>query len=541
MLLLVGAFAACSNDDNTGGGSPSVAAPSGVIVQQLADTQVRVLWNDNSDNETGFSVWIRSAADANDRKEAGSVAADVTECVIEEGLEAGGSYYFGVQAKAASSTGDSRIIYTRDPYKLQSMADMPSVTISDDVISTSACIAVSYTVSKGNRSESDLLYGLCWTDGNASPTYVDTKQLGPKLPATNGAMFQVIPNTLLEYGKTYKIRAFVRTSLATYYSKEITASLGTAPEAIKLNWTKLSKSTLPAEIELYETTDKLNGRNFHAWYAVADLSKGNVGVRVTNPSKASNIKTQAASFGSDCYVMTNAGFFYSGHIGMIVVDGKPAGQFTTVRGSLKSDDAEYDVVYNVTRGMFGVNASGQPAVYWAATNPSSATHHYFDRPLPSVAGRDKYGPVTGDFPTTEIAWNPQNAVQAGPVLLKDGKCPFDFTLSAKGTTDNYYLSNYEIMPYDIFGTTSLADRTAVGYLADGRVVLFVCDGRITASQGAKLTELAQVMKGIGCVDAVNLDGGGSTGMVIGGEYINYTSGTNDGTRPVYSAIGFFRK
>ncbi len=48
--------------------------------------------------------------------------------------------------------------------------------------------------------------------------------------------------------------------------------------------------------------------------------------------------------------------------------------------------------------------------------------------------------------------------------------------------------------YDIFGANVTPDRTAIGYREDGKVVIFICDGRITASGGATLTELAQIMK-----------------------------------------------
>lgn len=123
------------------------------------------------------------------------------------------------------------------------------------------------------------------------------------------------------------------------------------------------------------------------------------------------------------------------------------------------------------------------------------------------------------------------------MLLKDGKCPFDFTETPKGA--DYYLSNYEIMPYDIFGVGVSPDRTAVGSTADGRIVLFVCDGRIESSRGATLTELAAIMKGLGCTDAVNFDGGGSTGMVIDGKHLNDT--TAEASRAVVSTAGFFKK
>lgn len=56
-----------------------------------------------------------------------------------------------------------------------------------------------------------------------------------------------------------------------------------------------------------------------------------------------------------------------------------------------------------------------------------------------------------------------------------------------------------------------APRTAVGIKEDGRVIFYVIDGRQTGySYGVKKETLAKRLKELGCVDAINLDGGGST-------------------------------
>ncbi len=63
------------------------------------------------------------------------------------------------------------------------------------------------------------------------------------------------------------------------------------------------------------------------------------------------------------------------------------------------------------------------------------------------------------------------------------------------------------------GTTE-QPRTAVGVKADGSVVLVEVDGRGKGnSDGIGLLDLALYMKSIGCVTAINLDGGGSSVMV----------------------------
>ncbi len=62
-----------------------------------------------------------------------------------------------------------------------------------------------------------------------------------------------------------------------------------------------------------------------------------------------------------------------------------------------------------------------------------------------------------------------------------------------------------------------APRTAVGITEDGRVIFYVLDGRQKPySYGAKVETLAKRMKELGCVDAINLDGGGSS--IISGVY-----------------------
>ena len=53
-------------------------------------------------------------------------------------------------------------------------------------------------------------------------------------------------------------------------------------------------------------------------------------------------------------------------------------------------------------------------------------------------------------------------------------------------------------------------RTAVGITADGRVIFYCVDGRQTSSGGLRIDQLSHEMKELGCVIAMNLDGGGST-------------------------------
>lgn len=89
------------------------------------------------------------------------------------------------------------------------------------------------------------------------------------------------------------------------------------------------------------------------------------------------------------------------------------------------------------------------------------------------------------------------------------------------------------------------NRTAIGLKPDGTIILVVADGRSRQNaDGLSLPELTHVMRWLGCCDAANLDGGGSSTMYIAGSgtngIVNHPSdnGRFDpfGQRPVANAI-----
>jgi exopolysaccharide biosynthesis protein len=62
-------------------------------------------------------------------------------------------------------------------------------------------------------------------------------------------------------------------------------------------------------------------------------------------------------------------------------------------------------------------------------------------------------------------------------------------------------------------------RAALGITAE-RLIALVCDGRSEEDAGLTLAELATLMASLGCLRAINLDGGGSTSLVLDGRLVN---------------------
>ena len=122
----------------------------------------------------------------------------------------------------------------------------------------------------------------------------------------------------------------------------------------------------------------------------------------------------------------------------------------------------------------------------------------------SVLGKLQVGDrVKVDVNTVPEWEGVSHIISGGPYLLKDGNVFIDV--------------KEEKLP----AITGRNPRTAIGYTADNNLVMVIVDGREKASVGMTLRELAAFMKSIGCYEAINLDGGGSSVLYIDGQIMNY--------------------
>jgi len=88
-----------------------------------------------------------------------------------------------------------------------------------------------------------------------------------------------------------------------------------------------------------------------------------------------------------------------------------------------------------------------------------------------------------------------NEIGGGPMLVQGGKVAVD--AQEEGFKADFLVRH---------------PRTAIGRTADNDVWIATVDGRQGCSRGATLDEMAGIMVRLGCVDAINLDGGGSTAL-----------------------------
>lgn len=125
--------------------------------------------------------------------------------------------------------------------------------------------------------------------------------------------------------------------------------------------------------------------------------------------------------------------------------------------------------------------------------------------------------------TTGFDWEKlDNAIGGGPLLIRNGEIYVDS----------------ESEGFDKAFSDARHPRTAVGRTTEGDLLFVAIDGRQKMSVGATLQEEAQILKNLGCRDAINLDGGGSTCMNIFGLNMSRPS-DKGGERPVANGIVFY--
>jgi hypothetical protein len=112
-----------------------------------------------------------------------------------------------------------------------------------------------------------------------------------------------------------------------------------------------------------------------------------------------------------------------------------------------------------------------------------------------------------------------DAIGGGPVIVRDGQA---------------------VVGDEEFDSSQLSPRnprTAVGQLADGRIVLVAVDGRSRSSRGVRIWDLARELVRQGALTAMALDAGGSTTIAFDGTVLNTPSDGSE--RPVANALMVF--
>lgn len=285
----------------------------------------------------------------------------------------------------------------------------------------------------------------------------------------------------------------------------------------QLDWKRVDTGfgQLPASVQVYKTTDSLNGRPFIAYCVVASLKDRKLEF-TTQVSKGKRYTpTQFYEQEEKPLLVMNGTFFSfatNQNLNTVIKDGimeaynQPALQ---QKGT--------DSFYYPTRSAIGITYSRRADVAWLFTDTAQPFPYAFQE-KPVLAKGTNPDPSFTDLQTLDQWrwWKMHTAIGGGPVLVKDGLV---------------HVTNEEEQMF-VKGENDRHPRTAMGYTRKRQLIILAIQGRFPGvAEGATLAEEAKILADLGCVEALNLDGGGSSCVLVNGKETIQPS-DKGGQRPV---------
>ena len=184
--------------------------------------------------------------------------------------------------------------------------------------------------------------------------------------------------------------------------------------------------------------------------------------------------------------------------------------------SLKGRGIDSPQYYYPTRSAIGISKKRRADVAWTFTDSTKSWVYAFqDSPVVAI-GKSKIPGINklGRFDWRK--WKMVSAIGGGPTLIHNGKI---------------HITNKEEQMF-VGGENDKHPRTAMGYTTDGRLIILVIEGRFPGiAEGTTLEQEAKILLSLGCYEALNLDGGGSSCMLVNGKETIKPSDAG-GQRPV---------
>ena len=288
---------------------------------------------------------------------------------------------------------------------------------------------------------------------------------------------------------TSRFSAIILLILATVFATSVFAQHNHAAQS---GWVEITGSyELPDGIRVF------NEDALKAWYVELDPAREELALH-PYISSAKGLPAFSREVGS--IVAINGGYF-SGSTSLSTIV-YPGGDIKSQNPSILSRTVDnVSQNYHVSRGHFGVMGDGSMSVDWIYHFGASIADLYrLDQAIPNLRGTPAPAPSRDDgTPFDDLLVG----VGGGPVLIKDGEINITFT--------------EELIWGGVGEFDERRARTAVCHTKDGHVLLFVAN----ESPGMAFDKLADVLFDLGCHEALNLDGGGSTHMTIGDQLVNY--------------------
>jgi hypothetical protein len=290
--------------------------------------------------------------------------------------------------------------------------------------------------------------------------------------------------------------------------------IATAQE--KLLWQNADSlyGPLPPSVHVFYTVNPIDTAPFQAFYLIADLKDKGLNFATDTTYKRRLTPSKFYERNGQPLVVVNGTFFSfetNGNLNVVVKNKKLlAYNMHTIPGRGK-DTLTYRHPFP---SAIGISKKRRADVAWLYTD--SATRKIYAFQVSQYPLKDSFTAVNYKYVRSKTdeaighkgkvqsvrRWKMQTAIGGGPVLIQNGSIA---------------ITNNEELKFAGKAINDKHPRTAMGYTADGKLIILVVEGRNNGiAHGATLTQEAQILKDLGCVEALNLDGGGSSCLLVNG-------------------------
>lgn len=268
----------------------------------------------------------------------------------------------------------------------------------------------------------------------------------------------------------------------------------------QLHWKRVDDN-LPPSVRLFSTKDSLNGRPFIAFYIEADIKSKDLEFTTQVGNGTRYTPSQFYQKEDSPLIVVNGTFFSFETRQNFNVTIRNGEMLSYNIPALKSKTS--DSFYYPTRSAIGITRSRRADIAWLFTDTAKRWPYAFQS-RPIVATGKTSDPSFIDLNTIDPWkwWKMKTAIGGGPVLIQEGRIA---------------ITNEEEQMF-VNGLSDLHPRTAMGYTKKRKLIILVIQGRFAGvAEGATLEEVAKILADLDCYEALNLDGGGSSCMLVNGK------------------------
>ena len=294
-----------------------------------------------------------------------------------------------------------------------------------------------------------------------------------------------------------------------YLSILLLCSIGS--NAQKMQWINVDSlyAPLPESVHVFYTDQEIDNAPFKAYYVIADLKDKNLEFATDTTLGRRLTPQQFYEKNLHPLVVVNTTFFSfqtNQNLNVVIRDGRVVSYNIHSLAGKRKDTLTYRHPFG---SALGISKKGKADIAWLLTDSSSKHVLASQRAIPFL--KDSINNPGRKYFIQETStphhrgfekWKMKTAVGGGPVLIQNGEIK---------------ISNNEELKFAGKAINDKHPRTAMGYTAGNKLIILVIEGRSASAAGASLITEAQILKDLGCVEALNLDGGGSSCLLVNGK------------------------